>query len=145
VEAKVYGRLPDSGLCLAVRAGEIAVGRYDGVLQILNAASGKPLHELGARASKTLKRLVDPFPVVGGQEGHNSPGTGQPIKLPASVIGKLSKAGDFSFYRFTVAKGQQVGVQVVTKEAGSKLAPFLQLVDLQGKVLTDSSAGSLGY
>src|SRR5207244_9737938 len=46
VETKTYDRLPETGLCLAVGAGELAVGRYDGATQILASATGKLLHLL---------------------------------------------------------------------------------------------------
>jgi hypothetical protein len=145
VETKTYDRLAETGLCLAVRPGEIALGRFDGLTQILDAATGKVLHQIGAGAPKTLKRIVDPFPRVAGREGNQSPGTGQMVKLPVSVLGKLAKTGDFNFYRFKAAKGQQVGIEVVTKEAGSKVAPYLQLADQHDNVLADSSDGFLGY
>jgi WD40 repeat protein len=143
VETKTYDRLRETGLCLAVRAGEIAVGRYDGVTQVLNSATGNVLHELGGGASKTLS--IETFPAAIGHEGNQSPGTGQLLKLPAAVLGKLSKAGDFNFFRFEVSKGQQLGVQVLTTTIGSKVVPYLQLTDQHGRILEESTEGHLGH
>jgi len=135
VETKTYERLPETGLCLAVRGVEIAVGRYDGVAQIFESATGKVLHELED----------DPFPRIIGQEGNDSPGSGQWIKLPASVIGKLSKPGEDAFYRFEVVQGQQLGAHVVTKTAATKFAPYLELTDTHGRILAEATDGTLGY
>ncbi|MBI3409468.1 MAG: hypothetical protein HY040_14090 [Planctomycetes bacterium] len=40
VERKVYERLPETGLTMAVREGDIAVGLYDGSVRIINATTG---------------------------------------------------------------------------------------------------------
>ena len=135
VETKTYARLAETGLCLAVGAGEIAVGRYDGVAQVLDAATGKVLHEL----------VDDPFPRVIGQEGNDSPGTGQMLKLPASIIGKLGKPGDCAF---TASRPSRVSnsAHAVTKEmAAAKFAPYLQLTDARGSILAEATDGALGY
>jgi hypothetical protein len=238
VETKTYARLPETGLCLAVRGTEIAVGRYDGVTMMLDAATGKLLHELGstkrkkglqsvrfdppvllppeatkltpgagrraqalrvtfegmnldrvdeivstqpgftskivsatstkveadvvfpmttpagvyemrvknnAGTSKPLSLIVDPFAAVTARDGNDSPGKGQMLTLPASVIGKLGKPGDAAFYRFEAAKGQQLGVHVLTKAVGSKVEAYLQLTDRHGKVLAEATQDFLGY
>ena len=137
VETKTFDRLPETGLCLAARPGELAVGRYDGVTQIFDAAKG---------TSKPLSVIVDPFPTLVASAGANgSPGTGQLVTLPVSVVGKLAKAGDVAYFRFRVTKGQQLGVQLLTKEIKSKIEPNLQLTDEHGKVLAVTTKGILGY
>ncbi len=98
-----------------------------------------------AGLSAPVSFTVDPFPVVTVREGNNSPGQGQPITLPATLVGKLEKAGDVDFFRFEAKKGQQVGVQVLTAVLGSKIEPALQLTDLRGRVLAESNDGVLGY
>jgi hypothetical protein len=89
--------------------------------------------------------IVDPFAEVPEKEPNNSPGTGQVIKLPASVVGSLQQTGDVDWYRFEVTAGQQLGVQVLAKELGSKVEPFLTLADAQGAVLATSEDGLLGH
>lgn len=91
------------------------------------------------------KKPADPFPLLQAKPGHNSPGTGQMVKLPVSIAGKLDRTGDVDFFRFEARKGQQLGVQVLTKEIASRIEPILQLTDRRGKVLAESSAGHLGY
>jgi hypothetical protein len=89
--------------------------------------------------------IVDPFPIHPEQEPNNSPGTGNNIKLPASIVGDLDRTGDVDWFRFEVKAGQQIGVQMLTKDIGSKVDPYLELVDEAGKVLASSNDGLLGH
>jgi WD40 repeat protein len=227
VERKVYARQPEEVLALAVSPDhkQLALGRYDGALVLLDDATGKvqaqPLpvkpqppavtrvsppsgqrglavrlrfegkhldgvtevvaSQPGVRArvlsegrnltaleaevtfpaatppgvyqvrlkgpageSGPLSFTVDPFPLVAEQEPNNSPGTGQPIRLPVTVAGVLDRAGDTDWYRFEAKAGQELGVQVQA-EAGSKLDPFLKLTDAAGRLLAEGGDGHLGY
>src|SRR5262249_24098133 len=241
VERKVYDRQPETVLAMALSPDQkqLALGRYDGVVVLLNAETGKGERELGtpraaqkkeepgkqpappkkptlsikkltpdagprgvpllltvegdgldrvteatlpqleltaeiiektannlklrllvpptttaARYSLTLKAgdasaatdvIIDAFPAVSEKEGNNSPGPGQVIKLPATVVGTLDRAGDVDFYRFAVKARQQLGVQVLAKEIGSKVEPALQLFDSDGRIIAESDGGLLGY
>ena len=109
-------------------------GAYDGVTQI-RCRQG---HVQGVSV------LVDPFPTV-LVAPNGSPGTGQVVTLPVSIVGKLAKAGDVAFYRFRVSKGQRLGVQLITKEIKSKIEPYLQLTDEHGRVLAVATKDILGY
>jgi WD40 repeat protein len=228
VERKVYERQPEAVLSLAVRSDQkqIALGRYDGALVLLEEGTGKvqaeplPFKPKPAQVSKvtptscqrgqkvrvtfegkyleavteiaasqpgatvailpggikpgrleanvtfppntpagayqlTLKSAagtsapvnftVDLFAQVAETEPNDSPGTGQKITLPASIIGAIAKAGDIDYFRFGADAGQQIGVQAVTSAAGSKLDPYLTLVDSDGKIVAESSNGLLGH
>jgi WD40 repeat protein len=228
VERTVYPRQPESVLALAVRPdrGQLALGRYDGALLLVEEATGKvqaqplPVKPKPPQAKKlvpasgirgqavrltieganldevteasinhpgatvrllpegrtaaaaraevtfpaatpagvyqlTLKNAagqsaklpftVDLFAPVAEQEPNHSPGTGQKIALPASVIGSIDRTGDVDFFRFEAKAGQQVGVQVLTDAVGSKLSPSLRLTDASGQVLAESDNGVLGY
>ena len=131
VERKVYDAQPETPLALAVKPGQLAVGRYDGVLVLLDEKSGKVLSQ--------------PLPVELEAEPNDSPRTGQKIALPASVSGKLDRPGDVDFYRFEVTAGQEVGVQALTAAIGSKAEPLLKLVDPEGQEVAESSNGVLGH
>src|SRR5262245_36409254 len=96
-------------------------------------------------ASASADLIIDAFPAISEKEGNNSPGTGQAIKLPATVVGTLDRAGDVDFYRFAVKSRQQLGVQVLAKEIGSKVDPALQLFDSAGRIVAESDSGLLGY
>jgi dipeptidyl aminopeptidase/acylaminoacyl peptidase len=136
VERKVYDRQPETVLSLAVRPDgqQIALGRYDGVLVLLDAATGKPQGEL---------LPVKPKPPIVESEPNESPRTGQTVKLPATINGSIGRAGDVDYYRFEAKAGQEVGVQV-QPAAAAKLEPVLQVIDADGRVLTESTTGLLG-
>jgi WD40 repeat protein len=228
VERKVYARQPEAALALAVAPDhkQLAVGRYDGALLLLEEATGKvqaqplPVKPKAPEASKVapaagqrgqairltfegkhldsvtelvaahpgvtsrlladgrsagtlqvevtfpattpagiyplrlkgplgetkpLSFIVDPFAQAAEKEPNNSPGTGQSVTLPATVVGTIDRAGDVDFYRFEAKAGQELGVQILTGSIGSKLEPFLELTDAAGRVLAESSDGLLGY
>lgn len=240
VESRVFEKLPDTGLAMALGNGEIAVGLYDGTIRILDSKTGKlrstipepdappaskdvrrsqsiqPLltpdavkiipasgrrgqalrviiegkeldraDEIGvdypgaagkvvstsaakleaeisfppatpagfvnihvknlAGASKNLSFLVDPFPHVKATGGIQAPGTAQVVSLPVSLAGTIDRANSVHYFRFEAAKGQQLGVQLMTKELSSKLDAFLQLTDSHGKILAESTDGLLGH
>ena len=68
------------------------------------------------------------------------------VKLPATVVGSLDRAGDADFFRFAAKAGQQIGVQVATAAGlGSKLDPVLVLTDADGQVLAEGTDGLLGF
>jgi hypothetical protein len=139
VERKVFARQPEAVLSLAVAPDgkQLALGRYDGVLVLLDAATGTV-------QGQPLSFKADPFPMVQEQEPNNSPGTGQKITLPVTIAGTLDRAGDVDYYRFEAKSGQELGVQVQVAP-GVKLSPFLRLSDAAGRTLAESSTGVLGY
>jgi WD40 repeat protein len=139
VERRIYPRQSEAVQAVAVRPDHkhLALGRYDGKALLLDEATGKVLAE-------PLPLKGPAFPVVSEIEPNDSPGTGQTIHLPATVLGSLGKAGDVDFYRFEARTGQQLGVQV-SPAGGTKLDAVLQLTDAAGAILAESTDGSLGY
>ncbi|MBI1829926.1 MAG: DUF559 domain-containing protein, partial [Planctomycetes bacterium] len=51
VERKVYDKQPETVMCLALRedAGQFIVGRYDGIVQLVDMKTGKVAHEFGGK------------------------------------------------------------------------------------------------
>jgi hypothetical protein len=96
----------------------------------------------GESGPQTL--AVDCFDPVAEVEPNDSPRTGQPIKLPATVVGALSRAGDVDYYRFEAVAGQEIGVQLVAGTA-AKFDPLLRLVDPEGRMVVESTNGLLGH
>jgi WD40 repeat protein len=137
VERKVYERQPESALGLAVRpdAKQLALGRYDGALVLLDTATGK-------RQAEPLP--IKPKPPVAEMEPNDSPRTGQTVKLAATVNGSIGRAGDVDYYRFEAKAGQEIGVRV-QPAAGAKLEAVLRLLDADGRILTESTNGLLGF
>ena len=98
-----------------------------------------------AGASVNLPFIVDRYPATEEKGAMDSASKGLAITLPASVMGKIHKAGDCDFYRFELQQGQQLGVQVLSASLGSKLEPILSLTDAKGKILAHSTNGLLGF
>jgi hypothetical protein len=136
VERKVYERQPETALSFAVRADgkQLAMGRYDGVLVLLDAATGKP---------QAQPLPIKPKPPLVEKEPNDSPRTGQNVKLPATIHGSIGRAGDVDFFRFEAKAGQEIGVQVQPL-ANAKLEVVLQLIDSDGRILAESAKGLLG-
>jgi WD40 repeat protein len=150
-ERTVYPRQPDTPLALAVRGDgkQLALGRYDGAVVLLDEASGKvqsqPLPvKPKAEPKKEPPPPADPFPRRDEAEPNDSPTAAQQVTLPVSIHGSLGRAGDVDYYRFETMAGQQVGVQALAA-AGSKLEPVLVLVDAAGRVVAEGTGGVLGY
>src|SRR5262249_8129298 len=92
--------------------------------------------------SENLPFTVDWFTAVKKLDGHYSPGTAQVVPLPVTLVGALARAGDVDYYRFDAAAGQEIGVQALT---AARFEPVLQWLDVQGRMLSESSNGLLGY
>jgi hypothetical protein len=154
-ERIVYPKQPDTSLALAVRRDgkQVALGRYDGAVVLLDEATGKVQSEpLPVKPKPPAPKKpaaapppADPFPQVDEVEPNDSPTTAQAVKLPASVHGTIARAGDMDYYRFEAAAKQEIGVQVLTAAIGSKLEPVLVLTDAAGQVVAESTSGLLGY
>jgi WD40 repeat protein len=93
----------------------------------------------------TLPFIVDPFRPVTKVESSDFRRTGQKVTLPVTVVGAISQAGGVDLYRFEAQAGQEIAVQALTSAVASKLEPVLQLLDLSGRTLAESSNGVLGY
>jgi WD40 repeat protein len=154
-ERTVYAKQADTPLALAVRGDgrQLALGRYDGAVVLLDEATGKvqsqplPVRPKPPEPKKAAPppAPADPFPKVDETEPNDSPTTAQKVTLPVSIHGSIAKAGDVDYYRFEARAGQEVGVQVLTGPIGSKLEPVLLLTDPAGGVVAESTNGLLGY
>lgn len=116
---------------------------------ILPADLSAGAYQLGLKSpvgqGNSLPFIVDLYPAVEEKEPNDSPRTGQPVTLPAAIVGKIAKAGEVDFFRFEAKAGQQIGAQALTSAIGSKLEPILELADAAGQVLMESDNGFLGY
>lgn len=95
--------------------------------------------------SAPLICAIDRYPAVAEATGlTESARKAMPITLPTTVAAVIDRAGDVDYFRFEAKAGQQVGVQVVATELGSKLDPVIVLTELNGVVLAEGTAGLLG-
>jgi len=95
--------------------------------------------------SKPVRFWADRFPAVREQGQTDSARKGMSIKLPATVVGSLDRAGDGDFFRFDATAGQEVGVQVTTVVDRGKFDPVVVLTDATGQVLAEGSDGLVGF
>ena len=110
-ETAVLPARPESVLSFALRPDgrQVAVGRFDGVAELLDAATGRPLKAV-ATPKPAPASATDRFPAVAEAAGPtDSARTAMPVALPVTIAGALDRAGDVDFFRFEAAAGQQVG------------------------------------
>ena len=156
IERKVYDKQPETVLCLALRedAEQIIVGRYDGIVQLIDMKTGKIAHEFGKpEAPKKPAKAKKESPVlfqqknaepISAKDAGSSPATGQKITPPANLVGTLDRAGAVHFYRFDAKKGQPLGVRL-TADGKAKFDPVLIVADMFGRILAESYDGHLGH
>ncbi len=87
---------------------------------------------------------IDRFAAVPEAGATDSARTAMAVKLPATIVGTIDRAGDVDYFRFTAERGDSIGVQVTAGELGSKLDPALVLTDETGTVLAEGTT-SLGF
>lgn len=134
VEKRVYEKQAEALHAVAVRpdGGQVAQGRHDGVVVLLDAAAGTP------------QGTVPTSAVIGEENAGGTPRAGQLVGLTATINGALQPAGDVDYYRFDAKVGQEVGVQVVLPK-DAKMEPVLELVDPTGRVVATSGTGLLAH
>lgn len=141
-EAKVYPAQPEAILDLALRPDgqQLALARFDGVGLLIDPSTGKPTAQPmpGQPGPKPLP--TDRFPVVSESGRTDSARIAQSISLPVTLAGAIDRAGDADYFRFEAKAGDQIGVQVVTTELGSKLDPVVVVTDEGGTILAESGA-----
>lgn len=99
-------------------------------------------NEVGKAAPLTI--AIDRYPAIAEAGVTDSARAAQAVKLPTTIAGSIDRAGNVDYFRFEAKAGEQVGVQVVAAELGSKLDPVLTLTDATGLVLAEGNA-MLGY
>ncbi|MEJ5275385.1 MAG: WD40 repeat domain-containing protein [Thermogemmata sp.] len=95
-------------------------------------------------SSVTWPLIVDRFPAVSERGSGDAIRTGEAVRLPVTIAGTVDRPGDEDFYRFQVHAGEEIGVEVVAAEIGSKLEPVLALHDAEGRIVAEGER-SLGY
>jgi DNA-binding beta-propeller fold protein YncE len=95
--------------------------------------------------SNAVRFWIDRFPAIRERGMTDSARNAMPVKLPATVVGTLDRAGDIDFFRFEAEAGQEVGVQVTTAADRGKFDPIVVLTDESGQVLAEGTGGRLGF
>ncbi len=154
VERKVYDKQPETVLCLALRedAGQFIVGRYDGIVQLIDMKTGIVAHEFGRTKEEKKEEGEKPrererekkqasgsqVSITSLQEQADSP------KILVDSISTIQRAGDIHREIIGAKKGEQFAWQLF-KEANSKIDPVLTITDRSGRILAESYDSHLGH
>ena len=115
---------------------EVPAGELPGATDLVVAGE--------AGKSGPIKLAIDRFEAAAEAGLTDSARAAPLVKLPATLVGALDRAGDVDYYRFEAKTGDQVGVQVTSSELGSKLDAALVLTDSSGSVLVEGTT-ALGF
>lgn len=88
-----------------------------------------------------LGRVVSPiliatgrFPEVIESSDNDDVAHAEPVTMPVTINGRIERAGDRDYFKFTVAKDQKFTVRVSALALGSPMDPVLSIIGPDGKV-----------
>lgn len=144
-EQKLFGPYSDTILDLAVRPDgkQLALGRFDGIGLFLDPSNGQALAQPLPGQADRKPLPTDRFPLVKEHGATESSRVAQSIRLPATLVGAIDRAGDVDYFSFEAQAGDEIGVLVNTTEVASKLDPVVVVTDDHGRVCAEGHA-SLG-
>ncbi|RFC43231.1 MAG: hypothetical protein DVB28_001600 [Verrucomicrobia bacterium] len=95
--------------------------------------------------SGALFFVVDEIPVVAKSGQNGSASTAQKLAVPAAVEGN-AEAGRSDFYRLELKAGESVSAEVFANRIGSKMDPWVRLLDARGRelLMVDDTPGLAG-
>jgi WD40 repeat protein len=96
--------------------------------------------EADAGKSAPVAFAIDWFAAVAEAGATDSARQAQDVNPPVTLVGAIDRAGDVDYYRFDAKAGDEVGVQAITTEIGSKLEPVLIITDAAGTVLAEGGS-----
>lgn len=130
---------------LGVRTGESVPVALEGwnlpssALEIAEATRPSGTYLLSVRGhgtqSNAVRFAVDSRPSSRETDCNDTPADAQAMTLPATVDGRIERAGDVDFFRFTGAAGQEVVAEVFARRLGSPIDSTLSLTDADGRRL----------
>jgi len=138
---------PDSILAAALRpdGSQFALGRFDGVLELIDAKTGNvQLSPLPAKPKAPGTK--DRFPLQELKGTTDSAKTAATLAWPATVAAALDRPGRADYFRIDAKAGDELGFEIVTNVADAKkFDPILTLIDDRGQVVVESFTAHLGY
>src|SRR5260221_7109169 len=79
--------------------------------------------------------LLGQFPRSDKSDPNVSPVPAQLVPLPASILGRIDRAGDTDFYKFNAREGDHLIFDVHATRVGSPLEPVLTVRNAAGREL----------
>ncbi len=126
-------------------AGQLALGRFDGVLELIEPKTGKVLHTLLPAKPKAAE-VKTRFPSVTVPGGTHSARTAAKVAWPATIRATLDRPGATDYYRIEAKAGDELGFEILTTTGDAKkFDPVLMLIDEAGEALQESFTGLLGF
>ncbi len=146
-EATPLPAQPESILAAALRpdGAQLALGRFDGVFELIDPKTGKVQHT-ALPAKPKPSEVKDRYPRLDVKGSTESAKTAAKIAWPCTIEGALARPGETDFYRFDAKAGDELGFEILGAALDAKkFDPILTLTDETGKVLGDSLSNLLGY
>jgi len=137
----------DSILAAALRpdGAQMALGRFDGVLELIDAKTGKG-QQTPLPAKPKDPGTKDRFPRQELKGATDSAKTAAKIAWPATVAAALDRPGEIDYFRIDAKAGDELGFEILTNIGDAKkFDPILTLIDDKGRVVSESFTGHLGY
>jgi WD40 repeat protein len=97
-----------------------------------------------AGQSNDLTLNIDRYSAVPEPANSDSARTAGVVNLPTTIAGAIDRAGDTDYFRFEATAGQQIGAELIAADP-KKLDAILTVSDDTGRVLVESTAGTLGF
>jgi hypothetical protein len=88
--------------------------------------------------SNALPFQVGDLPEVREREPNDGWQQAMPVTSPVTINGRMDRPGDVDSFRFKVAKGQRLVLEVMSSRAESPMDPFLRLLDAKGAVVDEN-------
>lgn len=92
----------------------------------------------GGAATNPMPFLVSDLPQTLEKEGNDTPQAATSVPIPGGYNGRIGKEGDVDDFRFTGVKGQPYTFEVTARRNDSSLDSYLEILDAQGKPLTNN-------
>lgn len=110
-----------------------------------NANSGSVPYTLVSTAEHLPANAftVDRYDIVRETGSTDSARSAMVVKLPATILGSVDRAGDTDYFAFDAKAGDPIGVQI--SATNKKLDPRLSIVDVDGRMLAESDRDTIGF
>ncbi len=115
----------------------VPAGLSPGLLQI-------PLPGAIAPTNPVSVVINDLPPIHESATENNTPATGQLVTIPSGISGCIETDSDIDYFTFEAKAGDQIGLDVISRRAGSPLDPIVSILNEKGGRLLENDDQSSG-
>jgi hypothetical protein len=117
-------------------AGEVKIDATPG------SENFREISQIGSQwLPQPIRYEVDLLPETFEAGNNQSPASAQPIAKPVVVNGKISKPGEYDYYRFEGKEGEVITIEVTARRLNSLLDSRIALFDTAGKLIAENDDG----